>query len=468
MKKVTTVMLLFWLSIVQITAQEQVSECDANFNEALTFLKEDKSSKNDQSFAINLLQPCADNGHSYAKVLLAKIYEKSNPKKAFKLYLESAELGNDIAMANLAVLYKYGKGCKLNFNKARKWFEKAADLGNEKAMYSLGYLYLKGFGTIDQNYKKAVRYFEKSNYPMAKYWLGVCYLNGYGVTKDTQKANELLGTSYENISTVNSETESQISNTTLEQVNTISSNNENTTLSQEAILGTWSGKLLQLDWSKTDIINKIDFEITFKIDENTGTLVATVSTNDQVLQDDVLLLDNAVYFDNSNVILPHVVYSESLPKELNHNLLSADIQLKQLGGNTYLTATVDSYIKQWNESGEPTRVVLKKKAGFTNSDEELSDDALKALSEQEESFIKLYPNPFVNDLIVAYTLTEKANVQVQITDLNGTNTNVLEVGQSQEKGEHRYFFNASSLKKGAYIVAVTVDGKRNTRLIVKK
>ncbi|AUS04709.1 SEL1-like repeat protein [Pseudotamlana carrageenivorans] len=32
---------------------------------------------------------------------------------------------------------------------------------------------------------------------MANYWLGVCYLNGDGVLKDLEKANELLGRGYQ-------------------------------------------------------------------------------------------------------------------------------------------------------------------------------------------------------------------------------------------------------------------------------
>lgn len=454
-------------------AQEKESDCDSKFNEALTYLKEDKSSEDNQEPAIKLLKPCAENGHIYAKVLLAKIYEKSKDEldhqKAFKLYKEASKEGNSIAMANLAVLYKYGKGCKLNYNKARQWFKKSSDQGNHKATYSLGYLYLKGFGSIEQNYKKAIQYFEKSEYPMAKYWLGVCYLNGYGVDKNTSKANELLGANFSNTTSIGKSisNSNDVSNK-LESLNNTEINTSHSSFKEEDLVGKWKGKLIQLDWSKKDIVNKIDFEISLKKDENTGTLISSVVTNNQIINDDVLLLDNTLYFDGTKLVLPHRSYNDFIPSQLAHNLLSADLQLKSFEGNDYLTANIDSYIQEWNETGVPTRIILKKIIGFENSNEELTDDALKALSEQEESFIKLYPNPFVNDLIVSYSLKEQANVQVQITDLTGNYTSILESEKLQNKGKHRYFFNASPLKEGAYIVSVIVNGERKTRLIVKK
>ncbi len=475
MKVTTIAMVLLCLAIAKpLSAQEKESNCDSNFKQALTFLKEDKSSTDDQTFAINLLKPCASNGHVYAKVLLGTIYEASatnkEHRKAFKLYKEAAKSGNAIAMFNLGVLYKNGKGCQLNYNKARKWFEKSAEQGNEMAIYSLGYMYLKGLGSIDQDYNKAVSYFEKSEYAMAKYWLGVCYLNGYGVSKNIQKANELLETNFDvtNSSTAVDTDSQQSTNAVSESSITTTTNATANTVDQESLLGSWKGKLIQLDWSKTTIVKKIDFELTIKKDEQTGTLVSSIVSNNQTINDDVLLLDNTLYFDNTNITLPHTGYKESIPTALAYQLLSGDIQLKSFEGVNYLTANIDSYIPKWNESGVPTRLVLKKVVGFANSDKELSDDALKALSEQEESFIKLYPNPFVNDVIVSYNLETQANVQVEITDLSGNSKAVLATGKTQTKGEHRYFFNASQLQKGAYIVSVTVNGERKTRVIVKK
>uniref|UniRef100_UPI00261D0249 T9SS type A sorting domain-containing protein n=1 Tax=uncultured Tenacibaculum sp. TaxID=174713 RepID=UPI00261D0249 len=116
----------------------------------------------------------------------------------------------------------------------------------------------------------------------------------------------------------------------------------------------------------------------------------------------------------------------------------------------------------------PIRMVLTKVKGFENSEDELSDDALKALSEQENNFIKLYPNPFENDLIVSYSLEEKATVKVELLDLSGNSIVELEKEVLQEKGSYNYFVDGTHLEKGMYIITVVVNNQRETRIVVKK
>ncbi|WP_299110217.1 tetratricopeptide repeat protein, partial [uncultured Tenacibaculum sp.] len=149
---------------------------------------------------------------------------------------------------------------------ARKWFKKAAKLGNDKAAYSLGYLYLKGFGNIEQDYNKAVKWFLKSEHPMAKYWLGVCYYNGYGVEKNIAKANTLLETNFtETETTISSSvsTDKDTENTPANELIVQEQQDEvfAPEITEETLLGKWKGKLLLLDWSKNHIKTKKDIEI---------------------------------------------------------------------------------------------------------------------------------------------------------------------------------------------------------------
>ena len=185
----------FCCSILQLKAQEPPKNCTENVRQALAYVQKPPYSTEAQQKAITLLAPCVKANDSYALLTMGRLL-LTNPAKeqeAFTLIEQSAEQGNTLAMVEVATLYKYGRGCQLNFNKARKWYTKAYEAGNDKAAYALGYLYLKGLGTIPQNYSKAVAWFEKSNYPMAQYWLGLCYYYGYGVPKNKAKASALLG-----------------------------------------------------------------------------------------------------------------------------------------------------------------------------------------------------------------------------------------------------------------------------------
>ena len=478
MKAIKFVSILVCLFLGSLYAQEKETNCEFNFNEALFYLKGDANFAKDSLKSVRLLKPCVEKGFDKAQVLMGRLWQakktEEGNKKAFDLFKKAAQQGNAMAMADLGVLYKYGKGCKLNFNKARKWFKKSAELRNDKGAYSLGYLYLKGFGSIDQNYTKAVKWFKLSDYKMANYWLGVCYLKGYGVAKDIQKASELLGKSFisSNLSTNTNESANPTTITETSDLVTsesiTESNNTKEEITQDFLLGNWKGTLLKLDWSKKQIEAKKEISIRFQLDSLTGTLKSILSIDKDVIKDDILKIDNAIYFEDTSILLPHDSYKKSIPNTLNYEILSSDLSIKTVNGITYLVANIESYIKNWNEAGTPLRLILKKKETFNNTDEELSNDALIALSEQANNFIKLYPNPFKKDLIISYSLKDQATVKVQLSDLQGNIKEVVENNKIQEKGDYRYFLNGSHLKKGAYVVSVFVNNERKTRVIIKK
>tara|TARA_R110001606_G_scaffold84439_1_gene192096 strand:+ start:372 stop:1793 length:1422 start_codon:yes stop_codon:yes gene_type:complete len=460
--------------VVSISAHTQEkSDCETNFNEALSYFRITNYSKKDSIKAIEILKPCLEKGDDKTQLLMGRLYnakaDEENYEKAFELFKKSAKQGNDLAMADLGVLYKYGRGCNLNFNKARRWFEKGAELGNDKASYSLGYLYLKGFGSIDQDYAKAIKWFKKSNHPMAKYWLGTCYYYGYGVDKNLQKANDLLGTNFDVI--VNSPTNNdESSNTTANELVTddlgmLSKKDESKNIN---ITGKWKGTLLKYDWSGNYIEQKQEVNIDFEIDSTDQSLKYLISLENQDVSGSIIQQDNIIYFESAIVKLPHTTFSEQIPNELYYEFLSSDLGLKDFNESTYLIGNLESYIPSFNEAGAPLKLVLKKTETFANTDEELSDAVLQALAEQKESFIKLYPNPFESDLIISYTLEKNSFVEIRVSDVNGTKNTLVAKGKEQEAGKHSYFFEGNNLDKGLYIVTVTVDNKKKTKIIVKK
>ncbi|MDG2194104.1 MAG: tetratricopeptide repeat protein [Polaribacter sp.] len=410
MKKIKLLCILCFTIVTTVEAQQKL-DCDYNFREALFYLKGDENFKRDSLKSIEFLKPCLKVGDAKAQLLMGRLYvakkEEDSYRKAFKLIKKSAKQGNAIAAGDLGVLYKYGHGCNLNLNKARKWFKKGAELGNDKATYSLGYLYLKGFGNIEQDYSKAVKWFKKSDYPMANYWLGVCYYYGYGVQKNSQKANQLLGTNFTNAAS-NTENTATTENTTSVIAGQLEENSEDSSvledITEEELFGKWSGFLLKFDWSGNYIEQKHSLRIEFTYDSINEVPRHIVEIEEQKLIGSHTKADNVVYFDDLFIHLPHTSFNKKIPNKLEYQLLSSDVLMKKLDAENYLIGTIENHIEAWNESGAPLRFVLKKKETFSNSNEELTDDVLKALSEQKDSFIKLYPNPFESDLIISYTL----------------------------------------------------------------
>ncbi len=468
MKAIKIACVLTGLCMPLLNAQQKETDCMSKVVEALDYANKKENFKENHTKALTLLKSCVAKEDTKALLLTGKLYLKQNTleedKKAFLAFEKAAELGDDFAMTELGVLYKYGRGCKLNYKKAQQYFEKAAELGNSKAAYCLGYMYLKGLGTVKQDYNKTVQWFEKSDYNMANYWLGVCYAKGYGVVENTQKANELLQTDFN--SAINSD-----SNTTPEEkvaltnVNT-NLNEANPSITEDFLLGKWQGFLLKLDWSAKHIEASIPVDLGFQLDEVTGTLKTSFYKEDQILEDDVLLIDGALYFDNTTIELPHERYKENIPETLTYKFLSSDFHTKSLQNITYLVGNIESYIPKWNEAGTPMRLILQKKENV--NDKKLTEEALLALSQQENRFIKLYPNPFQTDVIVAYSLKEAATISVLVTDMQGNTVLKLQDSVQQTSGDYHYFINGSELKKGTYIVNVYVNKERKTNVIIKK
>ncbi|XP_015918847.2 uncharacterized protein [Parasteatoda tepidariorum] len=150
----------------------------------------------------------------------------ANSKKAFKSFQRAAYLGSTQAFYNLGLCYELGNGTKVNLTRAAFCYKRAAVNGHGLASYNLAVYYLKGIGGLpvdpeaanilmsqaaEKNISEAqmylgLDYLENSNYSEAfqmftvlakksvldgKYYLGMCYENGWGTNKDEKVAFEM-------------------------------------------------------------------------------------------------------------------------------------------------------------------------------------------------------------------------------------------------------------------------------------
>ncbi len=95
--------------------------------------------------------------------LATKLDKEKKYNKAFKLWLEAAELGDALAQCNAGYAYLYGEGVKKNYEKAVYWLQKGVDQNHAAAMTNLGLCYSQGWGVPKDNqkaldlYKKAIQ-----------------------------------------------------------------------------------------------------------------------------------------------------------------------------------------------------------------------------------------------------------------------------------------------------------------------
>ncbi|MCD4680582.1 MAG: T9SS type A sorting domain-containing protein [Bacteroidales bacterium] len=77
-----------------------------------------------------------------------------------------------------------------------------------------------------------------------------------------------------------------------------------------------------------------------------------------------------------------------------------------------------------------------------------------------------YPNPFINNTTIAYTLETPAYVKLEITDKYGKLITTL-VNQKQERGNYSILWNAVGITSGIYFCRLTLDDKAFVKKIVK-
>jgi hypothetical protein len=83
----------------------------------------------------------------------------ARPTEAIGWWVEAADSGDPIAMANLGVAYASGVGVEQDFAKAMSWYRRSAEKGHAAGQYGVGMMYQYGDG-VPQDVAEARRWYE--------------------------------------------------------------------------------------------------------------------------------------------------------------------------------------------------------------------------------------------------------------------------------------------------------------------
>lgn len=143
--------------------------------------------------AIDLFTQGYQQHHSYSTYNLARCYHNGwgctkDQEKAFELFTIAGKQGVTNAQAFLAQYYDEGLGgASVDYIQCRQWAEKAVSNGDTKSKYYIGKCYLYGYG-VPVNYALALRNFQeclaKINHANSFRCLAEMYENGWGVPTD--------------------------------------------------------------------------------------------------------------------------------------------------------------------------------------------------------------------------------------------------------------------------------------------
>ncbi len=111
-------------------------------------------------------------GNGKSDMYIGKIYdERGDYKNAFIWYLDAAKLNYPLAQYELAMRYKYGKGCDKDIKKMIYYLKRAAAQSEAKSQYELALAYLRGSGVT-------------RDMEDAKQWMQNAYVNGENRAKE--------------------------------------------------------------------------------------------------------------------------------------------------------------------------------------------------------------------------------------------------------------------------------------------
>lgn len=472
--------------------------CEEKTKRAYLLLKGSPLVLAEEERALELLTKYANEGCKEAQFIVGRVYKRGfrdiaiDYDKAFVFLDKATKQDHPRAYAYLGQLYERGYGCQLDYTKAFELFERSYELGDDMGAYCMGYDYLRGMGNVEQSYDNALEWFQKSEYPMAIHWLAVMYYFGYGVPVDKDKAIELLvnnDTIYNSpILLEHLEANKDDEDTILgdfkaidieketEQINEILTaesdstvlQDDDATISVTRVAGEWQGKLVELDFAGEQIVRELPISITLTEDSDTGGVnYASIIVNNSNTGVGILL-DDSVYFQDFEISIPKL-YKHNEVDNLQLKILSADLELKKLNHIEYLTAYVDSKELNWNEKGAPMLLVLANTSVMTDNGVEITQEVISALLDaQGDNFIQLFPNPFQNDLLIQYELTEESNSTVEVYSLDGLFYKKIVDNVPQPVGDKLYFFDGSNLNHGLYVVKVTTNNVQHTKLIIKE
>lgn len=116
---------------------------------------------------------------------------KKDMKGALDYYIQAAQRGDIQATFNAGCCYDSGSGVEQDVDMAFRFYEVAAIGGEPGAQWQVGYYYFDGWGSVEQDYAKAVHWFKEAyDNPKGGYelksvaYLAICYQEGLGVVQD--------------------------------------------------------------------------------------------------------------------------------------------------------------------------------------------------------------------------------------------------------------------------------------------
>jgi uncharacterized protein len=466
--------LLFFTSLASVVYGQQPSAPPANSSDAL-YVKGLTYSSNgfvlkDIAKARNFYYQAAGLGNSKAMLSLGALNAQEqgylNVDSALYWYNAAAEKGNNEAWLHLGNLYHFAQaGVIQDFDKAYTYYQKGTAAGDINCMAMLGYYHYKGLSG-KQNYVLAHSFFSRAaelGNPMATYYLGLQYRNGYGVQRDTDKAAVLLGIAAKkgqeqaakelDIAQPENPVTPLVSPVKMQQYTNSAYQRIKHNLAEGSLSGNYKGYAIRYDWSGTNIISVFPLEITFHTEGNKVTGKWSEGNGETnisgILTDAALLFNNTEYKKKDH-------YSEFKGGE-TWQFNNAKFNLLQEPDSVFITGNLQLYSDVRREPGKPLFIHVTR---ATTSAEKI------AMNKTPVNIT--CNNPFSNTLTVSFNIPSSTPVTLQLVNQHGQVVYTENAGTLQAGTYRRIIEVSPGMSTGSYVLELVTNTGKKAKMIVKQ
>jgi len=243
-------------------------------------------------------------------------------------------------------------------------------------------------------------------------------------------------------------------------VNAQDSKTQTLTASQVAKLdlnGKWSGKRMQYSADKKSFVETFQYEFDLVQQGNIVTGTSTIMSESGDFADmklEGVLVGNKLFFRE------YQVQNAIRPQGKVWCFKSGELSFVRDGDNIKLSGATASYMEYYNYpcSGGVTDLSKVDNSANIAALSAATPTGVEALADNKLN-ITTYPNPFIDNANISYTLTDAAKVSVEVYDMLGKQLTSLFEG-NQNAGSYNINFNAKNVaaNSGVYIVKMTVNG----------
>ena len=220
--------------------------------------------------------------------------------------------------------------------------------------------------------------------------------------------------------------------------------------------GKWSGKRMQYTADKKAFAETFQYEFNLKQDGNIVTGTSTILDQNGNFADMNL---EGVVVGNKLMFREYAVQNAIRPQGKIWCFKSGELNFTKDGDNISLVGATSSYMEIYNYpcTGGVTNI--------TKVDNSSNIEALSAMTTTNTTMlpenkinIEAYPNPFVDNANITYSLNEDAKVTVEVYDMQGRLVTSLFEG-AQKAGGYNINFDAKKFSSGSgiYIVKLMVN-----------